>query len=69
MTFRDYYQDLRKLERPLHPAKAFILRIAALTGRSPKTVNQWACGAQQPPKQVCVQIGEVLEMDPEDLFP
>ncbi len=69
MTFREYYRSLRHQERPLHPAKAFIHQIAELTGRTPKTVSQWLSGRQRPPKEVCVQISKVLEMDAEDLFP
>ncbi|WP_286145354.1 helix-turn-helix domain-containing protein [Bacteroides caecimuris] len=69
MTFREYYQKLKKLERPMHPAKAFVYSIADMTGRSPRTVNQWLSGVQQPPKGVCLQIGEKLGIDPETLFP
>ncbi|MBD5280386.1 MAG: hypothetical protein HDS35_07575 [Bacteroides sp.] len=69
MTFRDYYQELKKQERPPHPAKAFALKIASVTGRTLKTVNQWAYGVQSPPRDVRIVIGETLGEDPDVLFP
>lgn len=69
MTFREYYQSLKRLERPMHPAKAFVIGIANLTGRSPKTVNQWLCGVQQPTADDCDKISRELGIDASELFP
>lgn len=69
MTFREYYQELKKLERPKHPATVFVESIATKTGRSHKTIHQWLSGIQQPPKNICILIGEDLGIAPEELFP
>ncbi len=69
MTFREYYLEMKKQERPPHPAKVFLQKIADLTGRSPKTVSQWLSGSQVPPREICIQIGDLLEVNPDDLFP
>lgn len=69
MTLREHYKKLRKLQRPPHPAKAFIEEISRMTGRSQKTICQWLCGSQHPPKMICSQLGEYLGVPPEELFP
>lgn len=69
MTLREYYQKLRKSQRPLHPAKQFLLRLATKTGRSPKTIQQWLSGIQIPDNQVIQIISEEVGLSPEDLFP
>ena len=69
MTFKEYYKSLRRLERPMHPARAFVLNVAALTGRSPKTVNQWLSGVQQPTAEDCNKISRELGIDVGELFP
>lgn len=69
MTLVEYYRDLRELERPMHPAKVFIHQLAKLTGRSPKTVEQWVCGIQQPSMAVRIMISEKIGIPHEELFP
>lgn len=69
MTFRDYYQELKKMERPPHPAKAFILNLAEKTGKSPKTVQMWITGCQNPPLDVRIMLGMELGIPHDELFP
>lgn len=53
----------------MHPARAFVIGIASLTGRSPKTVSQWLCGVQQPSADDCEKISRELGIDVGELFP
>lgn len=69
MTFREYYLELKEKERPPHPARAFILSIAEKTGRSPKTVQQWACGIQTPGRDVAILISQEIGIPLHKLFP
>lgn len=69
MTLREYYQKLKKSERPLHPAQQFLLNLANKTGRSPKTIQQWLSGIQVPDPAVRKIIGEEVGLNPEELFP
>ncbi len=69
MTLRDYYQNLKKEERPIHPAQAFVIQLAVLTGRSPKTVRQWLSGIQLPPRSEREKISQHLGIEAVELFP
>ncbi len=69
MTIKEYYRALKKKERPPHPARQFILTIAAATGRSHRTVQQWLCGIQMPGKESISIISSVTGIPPEELFP
>lgn len=69
MTFRDYYQELKKMERPLHPARAFILMLAKKTGKRPATIQQWLSGVQRPPRDVRLMLVAELGIPHEELFP
>lgn len=69
MTFRDYYLKLKGMDRPLHPAKAFIFNISKKTGRRPSTIRQWLCGVQRPPKDVCILLEAELGIPHDELFP
>lgn len=35
MTLKEHYISLKELEKPIHPAKQFILTIAEKTGKAP----------------------------------
>ena len=69
MTFIEHYKELKRMERPKHPAKVFIENMANLTGRSQKTIYQWLSGIQKPPMDVRLKISEDLGSDPDELFP
>lgn len=53
----------------MHPAKAFIMSIARVTGKNPKTITQWVSGVQQPPLCECEKISAALGLDVSELFP
>ena len=69
MTFKEYYLKLKQKERPPHPARQFILTIATLTGRSPKTIQQWMSGVQLPGKDSMLIISNETGIPLEELFP
>lgn len=69
MTFREHYIALKHQERPPHPAKAFILRIAEITGKNPKTISQWLSGIQFPTRGDRQKISDVLGISTSELFP
>ncbi len=69
MTIKEYYRALKAKERPPHPARQFILTIAAATGRSHRTVEQWLCGIYMPGKECMDIISNVTGIPPEELFP
>ena len=69
MTLKEYYQKLKTKERPPHPARQFILTIAAVTGRSHKTVQQWISGIQTPGKDSMLRISDLTGIPQEELFP
>lgn len=69
MTLNEYYLDLKAQERPLHPARRFILTIAEKTGRSPKTIQQWLSGIQMPCKDSMMIISNETGIPLEELFP
>lgn len=69
MTFREHYYMLKKLERPIHPAKEFILMIAEKTGKKPATVQQWVCGIQTPGEETQTIISNIIGIPKEELFP
>lgn len=69
MTFREHYISLKQLERPMHPAKAFILKVASITGKSPKTISQWLSGVQLPSRADRLKISDALGVSSAELFP
>ncbi len=69
MTFKEYYLKLKTEERPPHPARQFILTIAAATGRSHKTVQQWISGIQMPGQDSMSRISDLTGIPLEELFP
>lgn len=69
MTFREYYLNLKAMERPPHPARQFILTIAEITGKSPKTVQQWMSGIQLPTEESKLLISNETGIPLEELFP
>lgn len=69
MTIREYYLKLKAKERPPHPAKQFVLTIAAATGKSPKTIRQWLSGVQVPAKESMLIISSETGIPMEELFP
>lgn len=69
MNLREYYQKLKSAERMPTPARQFILTIAAKTGKSPKTIQQWLCGAQYPGDDESLRIlSEETGIPAEELF-
>lgn len=69
MTLKEHYQRLKEKERPPHPARQFILNIAAKTGKTPKTIQQWICGIYLPSRESILIISEETGIPPEELFP
>lgn len=69
MTLKEHYQRLKAKERPPHPARQFVLDIAAKTGKTPKTIQQWICGIYLPSKESMLIISEETGIPPEELFP
>ena len=69
MTFKEYYQKLKQLERPLHPARQFILSIAEKTGKNPKTIQQWMSGVYTPSRETQIIISDATGIPLDDLFP
>lgn len=65
LTFIQHYQMLRES----NPAKQFIMEIAELTHKSPKTVKQWLTGKQRPDKLTIAVIADYMKVDPDILFP
>lgn len=68
MNLKEYYQKLKSAERIPTPARQFILTIAAKTGKSPKTIQQWLCGAQYPGEESIRIISEETGIPAEELF-
>lgn len=68
MTLREYYLHMRSLERPPHPAKAFLLRVSQETGRSPRTVAQWFSLQQVPPADLHPLLSELTGIPVSELF-
>lgn len=69
MTLKEHYDNLRELERPMHPAKQFLMTISEKTGRSFKTVQQWISGIQEPDQSIKIIISKEVGIPPEELFP
>ena len=69
MTLKEHYISLKELEKPIHPAKQFILTIAEKTGKSTRTVQQWISGIQKPDQKSILLISNELGIPPEELFP
>lgn len=53
----------------MHPAKAFILQVAEITGKRPKTICQWLSGVQLPTMSDKQKISDALGISSEELFP
>lgn len=68
MTFKELYREA-KSQPSVSPGRAFIIRIAALTSRSERTVQQWLCGSQEPPVDIKSKISVLMERPVEELFP
>lgn len=69
MTFKEYYLKLKEQKRPLHPAREFILTIAKITGKTPKTIQQWMSGVYTPSHETQMIISDATGIPLEDLFP
>ena len=69
MTFKEFYQQLRAMERPLHPARQFILTLSQKTGKTPKTIQQWMSGVYTPSPESKLIISEETGIPIEELFP
>ncbi len=69
MTFKEYYQKLKEEKRPPHPARQFILTIAEMTGKTPKTIQQWMSGIYTPSRETQMIISDATGIPLDDLFP
>lgn len=66
VTFQELYR--KALEAPT-PRQQFLNEIAAVTEKSPLTVQNWANGIQTPDRLSRKAIAEHFGCDPDHLFP
>lgn len=66
LTFREFYE--RELHKPT-PAADFVARVAKATKRQQNTVRMWLAGRQRPDELARAKIAELLQADPDGLFP
>lgn len=65
-TFKDFYEEA--VSQPT-PAQQWIAMIAEATLRKESTVRMWLSNCQRPSDMVIRRIAEVLQTNPDDLFP
>lgn len=68
-TFRDFYEEAKKMPAPPTYAQAFITSVAKLTHRKEQTVKMWLYSDQEPDQLAKSILAKHFKTTPEKLFP
>lgn len=69
MTLLELYQQVKKQNRPVAPATAFVREVAAVTKKSELAVRRWIAGETEPDALTQEVLAKHFGTTPESLFP
>ena len=68
-TFRDFYEEAKKMPPPPTHAQVFITEVALITHRKEQTVKMWLYSDQEPDELAKSILAKHFKTTPEKLFP